>query len=360
MANFPNSFFTSNQFRFDNLFNTTNSFGPFTSLNPLGQFSTSPLGQFSTSSLDEDNIMFEMNLSNRQVSDLNTMSGYAKEIISGYLNLESSQGWEEGGFGNVGAAFSRFILTKYFILRKGQLGKNESIIKKTILSFKYIQKNCFELEGHRPFKSKACYDSGVTGWKDHRITRIVGNLGSVYDSNKPFFEILINSQMVNGNSVCTPFFVSIHENEKDLDERRKLLASFQVVPSEIAESSFYPSYAKKPAEYWQENKHRLGPNSTRTLEALFYLQNVQLPAQTSGNCWIKQPMRSILANLYIEFVTQQRDISYENAWINAKEIYKVIHKSEGIPYVEQLVNSTQMTSQMKESALRAIARQKRI
>lgn len=296
----------------------------------------------------------------KKQQDLMTISKYPMDIISGYLNLENSEGWHEGGFESVGAAFSRYILTKY----TEEFGNDEPVLKQAVNAFNDIEKEktifSFEPDGHRPTKSRACYDPGVTGWQKHRIARMVGNLGSSYDPNKPFFEILVNSQSTAEDPLCTPFFVSIYENEEELEKRRNQLISLEKVPSKLAKYSYYPSYAKKPDEYLKDPNLKLGPNSTRILEALVFLQNAQLRGQKSGNCWIKQPMRCILASLYIELVTKRPHMTNEDAWREAIDIYKRIQKNEAIPYIEQLLNDVNISNQMRKSANEALAHQKNL
>jgi len=276
------------------------------------------------------------------------------QLIAGYLNLTEKDGWKQGADGKVGAAFTRFLLVKYFLEGKEQLSFNKPVLVKTINGFAADDEGCL------PKKSRICYDTGVTGWEGHQVSRLVGNLGSQYDASKPFFEIIINSQRINGNPVCKPFFVTIYKNEKELDERRQKLASLNKTEQDKAYHVYFASNHKKPEHYWSENKARLGPNSTHLLQGLEFLQNVELSAQKSGNCWLKQPMRSLLAGLFIEYHTHVKEVPAETAWNQAEEVYKRIHKAVAIPHVEGLLGKVNLTSQMKESALRGIEVQKQL
>ena len=127
-----------------------------------------------------------------------------------------------------------------------------------------------------------------------------------------------------------------------------------MAPAELAHYSFYASYLKKPKEFLQENQERLGPNSTRILNGLIYLQDVEVNMQRSGNCWIKQPMRCFLVNLYVELLTHRKELSFEQAWKQAKELYKHVQKAVAIPYVTELLEKECVTPAMKESAFREL------
>jgi hypothetical protein len=284
--------------------------------------------------------------------DENSLQKHNKEIIAGYLNLKVADGWYEGGPISIGILFTQFVTKKYW----DQI-KNCSVVNK-IMWEKVI--NGLQNSDNYPKTSRACCDFSVTGWKDHGIARIIGNLSSKYDPSMPFFEILINSARPDANTQYScPFFISIHANENELEERRRLLASLGMVSAELAHFSFYATYLKKPEAFLKETKIRLGPNSSRILEALIYLQSVQLNTQKSGSCWIKQPMRSLLVTLFIEIVTYEK-IAVADAWFEAKKEYKNIQKIIVIPYIEKLLqNEPDVTSGMRSSALSHLEIQKK-
>ncbi len=306
-------------------------------------------------------------LSLNQMRDRKLISENSKDVISGYLNLRSEDGWKEGSDPRIGAAFTRFILVNYFNQGKKLLGSNEPILEKAIETFRDIGSfghhsllMSYE-EGHRPRTNRVCYDQAIQGWQKHAISRMVGNLASTYDPSKPFFEILVNSaRPSNDEPLCQPFFISIHENEKDLDKRRLSLALQVNAPSNLAHFQFYATQLKNPETYLKENQDRLGPNSTRLLKGLDFLQKKTISAQKTGNCWIKQPMRCLLASLYLEFFSQCKEWSPEKAWEEATDVYKRIQRTVAIPHVEALISQTGMTSQMKEAALRGIETQKNL
>jgi len=287
---------------------------------------------------------------------------YPKYIIAGYLNIKSSDGWEEGGDRRIGASFTRYILVRHYVDGKYTAEFEQPVLEKVINCFSDIgdYKNDYAFNDCSPENSRICYDPGIKGWQDHTVCRMIGNLGSQYHPSKPFFEIIINAQQRNGNSVCNPFFITIYRNEKELNERRKELSNFRKSDLNSASSCFYASSLKKPSDYLEGKIVELGPNSTRLLKGLQFLEKKQMQAQESGNCWIKQPMRCLLVGLFIEHYTNTQDVPPDKAWIKAQEAYKTIHKSVGIPVVEHFLRDVKVTKQMKESALNAIEKQKQI
>lgn len=102
----------------------------------------------------------------------------------------------------------------------------------------------------------------------------------------------------------------------------------------------------------------LGPNSTRLLQGLSFLEEAILPAQKVGNCWIKQPIRTVLLLLFVELLTHRRDLSIEEAWSEAKAIYKDMQLKIAVPFVQDLLQRKSFSSEMKRSALEGIERQK--
>jgi hypothetical protein len=212
-----------------------------------------------------------------------------------------------------------------------------------------------------PTRSRVCFDFSVSGWQKHEIGRLVGNLGSTYDPSKPFFEILINSARHSADDrSCTPFCISIHPNKEEIEKRRKLLQSLKIVPGEQAHFSFYPTYLKQPDAFLKEYQAKLGPHATRLLQALQFLQEVTINAQSAGNCWIKQPMRGLLAVLYIELITNRTELSPKEAWAEATKLYKRIQQDVAIPFVESLLTQIHMSSNMQLAAMRALKRQKNL
>lgn len=306
------------------------------------------------------------NLKTNLKSDRSLLSNYGESIISGYLNLGISDGWKEGGDHRVGAAFTRYILVRYSLEEKQNLGQNEQVLSKVIKAFSQIGDITQNLPyvnraGTYPKFSRACYDETVTGWKGHAISRIVGNLGSTYDPLKPAFEILVNSARTEEeNPLCKPFYITIYKDEKELEIRREKLASLKHFPEKLAIQSYYSLSHKTPLAYLDENKSRLGPNSTRLLNGLEFLEKTTISAQKVGNCWIKQPMRCLLTSVYLEILTARADLSPENAWQESKFLYKNIQKIIAIPLVKDLMSQIQMTKTMKESALQGIDKQRNL
>ncbi|CRX37681.1 hypothetical protein [Estrella lausannensis] len=290
---------------------------------------------------------------------------YSQAVISGYLNLSGADGWSEGHDYRVGEAFTRFILLRYYFEKMDDLGANKIVMEKSIRAYLKSSPNIqtffpgSPIKDHRPTESRIAFDSEVTGWDKHAVSRLSGNLGSQYSKEKPFFEILVNSARNSlDDPYCRPFHVSIHFNEEMLDKRRQTLMACKMKPGLESHFVFYAPSLMSPNQFLVQYPERLGPNSTRLLKALCYLQSTTLCAQKVGNCWIKQPMRGLLATLFVELITHRNDLEIEQAWDEAKRLYKDIQKCAAIPTIEGLIKDVKMTDEMKAAYEIAIEKQK--
>lgn len=323
--------------------------------------------QFKTDNFDSWRVTFDENdpvLSGLAYKDHLLLEEYAERIIPGYLNLSEKEGWQEGGSTCMGNLFTRYMLLKYYFSFKNCLGENKEAIKNVVKAFSQVETSAHSLGGKSkpgslPKDTRICPDSTVLGWQKHAVSRLVGNLGTAYSPSKPCFEILINSQREsNDDPLCKPFSVSIQINEEESEKRRCRLATLKFVPAEIAHYTFYSGTLSKPKKFLEENRALLGPNSTRLLHGLSFLEETTLPAQKVGNCWIKQPIRTVLVLLFVELLTQRRDLSMEEAWSEAKALYKDMQLKIAIPFVQDLLQRKSFSSEMKQSALEGIERQK--
>ena len=286
---------------------------------------------------------------------------YAKGVISGYLNLSEAEGWSEGHDYRVGEAFTRFILLRYYFEKFKDLGENKIVLEKTIRAFQKDNTSINSLfpnassKDHKPTESRIAFDSDVTGWEKHAVSRLTGNLGSEYHKEKPFFEILVNSARNSpSDPYCHPFTVYIHNNETELEKRRQELIACKMTPSGKAHFVFYGFSLASPQKFVELYRPKMGPKSTRLHQALIYLQSTTLCAQKVGNCWIKQPMRGLLATLFVELITHREDLGIEDAWTAAKALYKEIQRCAAIPTVEELLKNVEMSDLMRTSAKSAI------
>lgn len=293
--------------------------------------------------------------------DYLVLEHFKDAVISGYLNLGVADGWQEGSDPRLGTTFIRYILLRYFLDKQNDFGMNTSVLERAAKAFKgcetllVLQGPQQAVERHTPKESQICLDSTVLGYQKHAICRLVGNVGTTYNPSKPFFEILVNSVLTSKDSgVCQPFFISIHANEEELEKRRCRLQSLKLQPGEIADYSFYAIYLKKPNEFLEKYRAKLGFNGTRLLKALAYLQDVTLQGQTVGNCWMKQSMRSLLATLYVELISQRLELEPDVAWREAIALYKKIQQVAAIPFVQDLIRQSSATAEMKKAALRSI------
>ena len=71
-------------------------------------------------------------------------------------------------------------------------------------------------------------------------------------------------------------------------------------------------------------------------------------------------MRSLLAALYVELITHCSDLSPEKAWNEAKLLYKHIQKTIAVPFVEDLLATSDAASEMKRTALRGLENEKKM
>lgn len=298
--------------------------------------------------------------------DKSLLNSFSENIVSGYLNLGKDDGWKEGSDPRIGCAFARYILARYYLEERQNLGANEQTLVKVINAFSDIGDNKLPIKqsqksGFYPKDSRVCYDSSVDGWDGHAITRLVGNLGSTYNPLKPSFEVLVNSARTNKDEAKSkPFQITIFKNEQEIEDRRKSLAALAKTPLLSAYYSFYPSNHTTAGSYLKENQKHLGPISTRLLQGLEFLENTTLPTQKVGNCWIKQPMRGLLSSIFIETLTERTELSVSDAWKESTSLYKGIQKIAAIPFAQDLMQLTPMTPTMKISALRGIEKQKNL
>lgn len=290
----------------------------------------------------------------------------AEQVIVGFLNLDDSEGWKVlGNDARLGAAFVRCILSDYCkSISDSETATEEEkeILDRTLECFENIgslfSSPFFKKQpedGHRPKTNRVRYDEGVSGWKDHAVCRMVGNIASKYNSGLPFFEILVNSARSAPNKkISRPFYVTVHRDEKVLDHRRSELAAVRMLPSSLAHFTYYSSSLQDPETFMENSSLKFGSNAKRLINGLTFLNEVQLYAQKTGNCWIKQPMRCLLAGLYLEIFSLKKDFSPSEAWEMAKLTYKDIQKKSGIPLIRELLDSIEVTESQREIAERAI------
>jgi len=268
---------------------------------------------------------------------------HSAAFICGFLNLRDQDGWKEGGPTTIGALFIRHLFENY----KNKLSDFDREVLVNVLSgfssLGVLKKDIIEC---LPKKNRICFDAGIKGWKDHAVSRMVGNVGPSYDPANPFFEIAINSQHK------TPFFVTLYGNEKELDEHREFLISLDKTPQDLANECFFSPHQKTIDHYLKGHKPTREEN--HLIEGLKYLKNKALPPQTTGNCWLIQPMRAMLAALYIEYYTTLGAITPDEGWNLAHKTYRHVLDTEGMDMIAKLLNFTVTTDKMRNIALEKI------
>jgi hypothetical protein len=215
------------------------------------------------------------------------------------------------------------MLRKFWQKNSSNLQDYSDIFERTLKAFSASESKL----GNTSLTPRAYLDPTITGWKKHSVARLVGNLGKDFNCNGPFTEILINSALTSlTDDTCFPFHVSILVNRDSAEERWKTLRSLKNLDAEIAYPVFYSSKLKNPQSftemYRKENKKEPGPNSSRLLHALDTLSQTPMKGQKTGNCWMKQNQRSVLASLYVEIVTHRPELTDSQAWNLSKKLYR--------------------------------------
>jgi hypothetical protein len=241
---------------------------------------------------------------------------YKDQLIIGFLEIVDDQVFAQGGSSNKGIQFCRLMLKKFININEETL----STYRETLINVgKALNGAPREIDPKGP---RAYVDASITGWDNHCITRLVGSVGSSFQSTGPIFEVLVNSQRPSkNNTVCSPFFTSILPTREQAIKRWELLNSIKRLPDSNVRKAFYPKKRLQPLDFLNSSRDRFGGNSTRLLKGLHYLGSKQLHAQSVGNCWLKQPMRSVLTSLYIETLTNRPELDNEAVWKLAKFLY---------------------------------------
>lgn len=256
--------------------------------------------------------------------DYQQIVGKKDRIVGGYLAVSKGEvaGFKEGGNSLVGLSFTRYMLRKFWHDRSSSLCEYKDIFERAIRSFSPSKQiNCEQEDLPRIF-----LDANSRGWKGHLVVRMIGNVGSTYNKEGPFFEIMINSALNFENYQCYPFDTVILENSNVAEYRKKRLDGLKRCDENIGFDVTYFDDLISPQKfidnYKLQNGKQPGPNSMRLLEGLKLLNNLEMKAQTVGNCWIKQAKRSVLVTLFIETLTLRPELSPKKALSVSKTLYK--------------------------------------
>ncbi len=203
---------------------------------------------------------------------------------------------------------------------------------------------------------RASIDSTVTGWGDHGITRLIGNVSLQYNEKGPFFEVLINSAR-DSQGTCFPFSGCVLANRESAEIRWKVLKLEDSGTASVANDVYYSSFLTSPSTFIQEYTCQLGKapgsNSMRILKGLEHASNKRMKGQTIGNCWIKQTKRCVLLSFYLEILTQRPEFNNEQAWRLAKKLY-AHWKGSTYEEIEKLMTAG-ISSQLRTLAEKKIA-----
>lgn len=278
-----------------------------------------------------------------------------EKIIAAFLDLGPEHDWPEGSTLILGQAFVRTLFLDMLGSYPSLLTANRAALDRVKIGYQNYSTPSFGASCGRtnpyadwhPTQTRVCYDPFIRGWSGHALARLVGNLSENYTPSAPFFEIIINSQVINQATECNPFSISIYNSEEELNERRRQLVDLESVSDEEAYPVYYDQSLISPSQ-WKGN-----PEHKRILEALIFMQDIRLPTQTVGNCWFKQPMRALLGCLYLEIYSQRRELSPQEAWKEARAIYQLV-RITGLNRIARLSKKTQMSPSMHAHLLAAI------
>lgn len=305
--------------------------------------------------------------------DMTSFRIQSQALIAGFLNLGESDGWVQGGNPGVAERFIRYSAIKFdrenpeqssissffqsIFSGEDPNNKSRTTIRNVIHGLPIndvmflFGGNFGSIRSCSPTQTRVVQDVAVQGWENHKVGRIVGNLGSTYSPSKPFFEVIINSHTKH------PFFISIHPNEEKLNERRATLRSMTEAPRDIALSIYFASSLVKPKEFLELHADKLGTNSKRMIEGLRFLQEVEMETQHVGNCWMKQPLRTMLAALYLETLSGREELSPNEAWAEAMRLYKAI-QLQSLSIIETLLNEIDVDPRKMNIARAEIVRRR--
>lgn len=259
------------------------------------------------------------------ISDHEFILNNKDACVAGYLSIGNDDGLEakEGNTAELGFRFVRYMYRKFLVDKRDSLNEYQDIIEKV--------ERCYSPSANLG-KSldtfpRSWIDSSVTGWLGHAVTRITGSVCSTFREDGPFFEVLINSAKTSRNSDnCYPFSVSIYITKESAINRSAFLQKVKLLSDINAYPHFYSSDLIKPAQFMQWYKSKtgkdVGPNSKRILQALEFLDIKKMKAQTIGNCWLKQPKRSVLIHLFLQTVTERPELTIGASWKVAHKLYK--------------------------------------
>lgn len=243
-----------------------------------------------------------------------------EDIIAGFLGIGKKDGWKDGGYTVQGLRFTHLMLKKFSILHSSD-SSTQTVLKRAVEA---LRSSFANTKPSTTICPKTRYDSEIYGWPGHAVSRLTGSLSNQGLHNAPSFEVLVNSASTSPGTPNFPFRVSVYKNDSKLQQRTKILkyASLQKAP--VAEGLFYhPTLLESPSSFKAKHPEiNFGPNSSRTLQALSFLNLQKMKSQTVGNCWLKQPKRSILASLFLDTVALNPHLSDEDAWKQSKNLYR--------------------------------------
>lgn len=149
--------------------------------------------------------------------------------------------------------------------------------------------------------------------------------------NGPFFEILINSQRTSiYETNCFPFQVHILQNRDIAENRWNQLKIIKLFSEEHARPIFYSPDLTHPGKFIELYRGQYGkdpdPNAMRILNGLKFLNTTKMKGQSTGNCWAKQPKRTVLVSLFLETLMTRPELSPGGAWKISRKLYSLWKK----------------------------------
>lgn len=258
------------------------------------------------------------------MADLKAITNKKDNVVAGFLGIGKKEvkTLEEGQTALLGMQFTRYMLRKFFHENVASLSDYTDVLTRTIKVY-----SPSALQGAKADEMPRIYlDGNSVGWQKHMVTRLVGHVGSQYSSEGPFFEVIVNSAMNFESDKCFPFDVSILLNAAAAKKRADSLAEINQFSREIGYEVTYADNLLAPGpfinKYTQEHRKSPGPNAMRLLEGLQLINCLELNAQKIGNCWIKQPKRSVFIALFVEMLTHRKELTTKEVLTQSKCLYK--------------------------------------
>ncbi|MCB1111263.1 MAG: hypothetical protein H7A37_06550 [Chlamydiales bacterium] len=242
--------------------------------------------------------------------------------VAGFLSIGNKDGYlgEEGNTHELGFRWVRFTFLKFADEQAVRFPDFTQSIKKAVRSFLPA-----DVENTLP---RSYLDMSISGfWHRHSAVRLHGTVTKEWNPNTPRFEVIIDS-----SGKPFPFYATVYDNWKDLEERVETLQLAKLSTSHEATNAIFHDRSLHSPEKYHERYQKiflkdLDIHSVRLLEGLDLLTKAKKKPQRIGNCWMKQVKRSVLVALFFELLTEHSELKPKACYEKAEFFYKEWKKS---------------------------------